>query len=88
MAPIRHPAPILTYSSLFVLVAKLCLILCNPMDCSLPDSYVHGVLQARILEWVAISLSSIYIYIYTYAFGSREVESESQHPQYLPDVFS
>ena len=29
--------------------------LCNPMDCSLPDSSVHGILQARILEWVAIS---------------------------------
>ena len=28
---------------------------CNPMDCSLPGSYVHGILQARILEWVAIS---------------------------------
>ena len=31
--------------------------LCNPMDCSLPDSSVHGILQARILEWVAISFS-------------------------------
>ena len=31
--------------------------LCNPMDCSLPGSSVHGVLQARILEWVAISSS-------------------------------
>ena len=31
--------------------------LCNPMDCSLPGSSVHGILQARILEWVAISFS-------------------------------
>ena len=31
--------------------------LCDPMDCSLPGSSVHGILQARILEWVAISLS-------------------------------
>ena len=30
---------------------------CNPMNCSLPDSSVHGILQAGILEWVAISLS-------------------------------
>ena len=30
--------------------------LCGPMNCSLPDSSVHGILQARILEWVAISL--------------------------------
>ena len=29
------------------------LILCDPMDCSLPGSSVHGILQARILEWVA-----------------------------------
>ena len=38
------------------LVAKLYLTLCDPMDCSPPGSSVHGVLQARILEWVAISL--------------------------------
>ena len=31
--------------------------LCNPMDCSLPGSSVHGVLQARILEWVTMSFS-------------------------------
>ena len=30
---------------------------CDPMDCSLPDSSVHGILQARILEWVTISFS-------------------------------
>ena len=30
---------------------------CNPMDCSPPGSSVHGILQARILEWVAISFS-------------------------------
>ena len=32
-----------------VLVAQLCLTLCNPMDCSSPSSFVHGILQARIL---------------------------------------
>ena len=32
---------------------------CNPMDCSLPGSSVHGIFQARVLEWVAISFSSI-----------------------------
>ena len=31
-----------------------CLILCDPMDRSLPGSSVHGILQARILEWVAL----------------------------------
>ena len=39
------------------LVAQSCLTLCNPMDCSLPGSSVHGILQARILEWVAIPSS-------------------------------
>ena len=34
-----------------------CLALCDPIDCSPPDSSVHGILQIRILEWVAISSS-------------------------------
>ena len=38
-------------------VAQSCLTLCDPMDCSLPGSSVHEILQARILEWVAISFS-------------------------------
>ena len=33
------------------LVAQSCLTLCNPMDCSPPGSSVHGILQARILDW-------------------------------------
>ena len=40
-----------------VLVAQLCPTLCDPMDCSLPGSSVHGILQGRILEWIAISFS-------------------------------
>ena len=35
----------------------MCLALCNPMDCSLPGSSVHGIFQARVLEWVAFSFS-------------------------------
>ena len=38
-------------------VAQLCPTLCDPMDCSLSGSSVHGIFQARILEWVAISFS-------------------------------
>ena len=34
------------------LVAKSCLTLCDPMDCTLPGSSVHGIYQARTLEWV------------------------------------
>ena len=37
-----------------VLVTQSCPILCDPMNCSPPDFSVHGILQARILEWVAI----------------------------------
>ena len=53
------------YSKL--LIGKMCVcvcvcmscsvVLCNPMDCSPPGSLVHGISQARILEWVAISFS-------------------------------
>ena len=38
-------------------VAQSCPILCDPMDCSLPGSSIHGILWARIREWVAISIS-------------------------------
>ena len=39
------------------LLAQLCLTLCDPMDCGPPGSSVHGILQARVLEWVAIPFS-------------------------------
>ena len=38
-------------------VTESCPILCDPMDCNLPGSSVHGIFQARTLEWVAISFS-------------------------------
>ena len=38
-------------------VAQSCLTLYDPMDCSLPGSSVLGILQARVLEWVAVSSS-------------------------------
>ena len=41
-------------------VLQSCPTLCNPMDCSLPGSSVHGILQARILEWVS-DMGSPYI---------------------------
>ena len=40
-----------------LLITQLCPALCHPMDCSLSGSSVHGILQARILEWVAIPFS-------------------------------
>ena len=38
-------------------VAQSCPTLCDPMDCRLPGSSIHGVLQARVLEWGAIAFS-------------------------------
>ena len=46
-----------TGNTIYVLATQSCLILGDPMDCSPPGSSVHGILQARILEWVAISYS-------------------------------
>ena len=43
---------------MYVKVAQLCPTLCDLMDYSLPGFSVHGILQARILEWVAIPFSS------------------------------
>ena len=38
-------------------VGQSCLTVCDPVHCSPPGSSIHGVLQARILEWVAVSFS-------------------------------
>ena len=38
-------------------VAQSCLTLSDPMDCSLPGSSIHGIFQARVLEWGAIAFS-------------------------------
>ena len=43
-------------------VTQLCPTPSDPMDCSLPGSSVHGILQARVLEWVAIAFSDLYTY--------------------------
>ena len=40
-------------------VAQSCPTLCNPTDCSLPGSSIHGIFQARVLEWVAIAFSEL-----------------------------
>ena len=43
-------------------VTQSCPTLCDPVDCSLPSSSVHGIFQARVLEWVAIAFSGIPTY--------------------------
>ena len=52
-------------------VAQSCPTLCDPVDCSLPGSSVHGILQARILEWVAIR---------PFKYPSKMLQSRSVHP--------
>ena len=45
--------PAYTWGEVKVLIAQLCPTLCNSMDCSPPGTSAHGILKARILEWVA-----------------------------------
>ena len=59
-----------------VLVAQWCLTLCHLMDCSLPGSSVHGILQASILEWLALSFSTFThdsVYTLMLVAGSKHV---------------
>ena len=62
----KSPIPTLEIASLLLClkgegeVAQSCLTLCSPMDCRLPGSFIHGIFQARVLEWVAISFSRGY----------------------------
>ena len=44
---------------------RLCPTLSDPMDCSLPGSSIHGIFQARVLEWGAIAFSDVHAYLYT-----------------------
>ena len=59
-----------------VLFAQLCLTLCNPMDCSPPGTSVHGISQARILEWAVIPLSR----------GSFQHRIEPKSPELQADL--
>ena len=54
-------------------VAQSCPTLSDPMDCSLPGSSVHGIFQARVLEWGAIAFSAVYSYtlLYTIIWSNR-----------------
>ena len=55
-------------------VAQLCLTLSDPMDCSLPGSSIHGIFQARVLEWGAIAFSGGFPYFLQFKseFGNKE----------------
>ena len=56
-------------------VAQSCPTLSDPIDCSLPGSSVHGIFQARVLEWVAIAFSIYAEYIMRNA-GLDEAQAE------------
>ena len=64
----------------FFLATQLCLILCDPMDCSLPGSSVHGILQARVLEWVTIPFfrGSSWPKVWTWVYGSLDASYSVQ----------
>ena len=75
-----------TYIYMYVLVCakslQSCPTLREPMDCSPPGSSVHGILQARILERVAISFSrNIYVCVYTHAHIYRYLST------YVPNIY-
>ena len=61
--------------SLTLCWAQLCPTLCDAMDCSPPESSVHGILQARIMQWVAIPFSR----------GSSQLGIESMSPELQAD---
>ena len=48
---------LMLYWDTLILLSRFSMSDSDPMDCNLPGSSVHGILQARILEWVAISFS-------------------------------
>ena len=51
------PRSEIEFEKVYVLVAQLCLTLCDPMNYRPPGSSVHGILQARILEWVVVKVT-------------------------------
>ena len=59
-------------------VTQSCPTLCGPMDCSLPGSSLHGILQVRVLEWVAISSSR----------GSSQPRDRTQSPAFQADTLT
>ena len=58
-------------------VAQSCLTLSDPMDYNLPGSSIHGILQARVLEWGATAFSNTYTHTHTHTQREREKERQS-----------
>ena len=60
-------------------VAQLCPTLRDPMDCSLPGSSVHGILQARVLEWFVIAFSD-------YRFEASPMAQKVKNPLAMQEI--
>ena len=58
--PYKRKTKKMSRMSYLCMHAQPCLTLCDPVDCSLSGSSVHGVFQARVLEWGAIAFSTDY----------------------------
>ena len=73
----------------WVILPQSCPSLCDPMDCSLPGSSVHGIFQARILEWVAISFSkyNVHMLIYNVSICVFARGCSSSSGSLLPKIF-
>ena len=54
-------------------VSQSCPTLSDPMDCSLPGSSVHGIFQAKVLEWGAIAFSGTFAYLFVIHLISAQV---------------
>ena len=72
----------------FAVVVQFCLTLCDPMDCSPPGSSAYGILQAKILEWVALP-SPVYLPDAGIKPGSPALQADSlpSEPPALPLYF-
>ena len=66
-------------------VAQSCLTLSDPMDCNLPGSSVHGIFQARVLEWGAIAFSNIEMSGYQFLVVTFSI-GEPQNLSLTPSV--
>ena len=67
-------------------VAQSCPTVCDPMNCSLPGSSVHGIFQARVLEWVAISFSRTATQTFASVFTCTWASLVAQRVKRLPEM--
>ena len=75
---VMRQASVPSHGSVWYVKSLSCVRLCDPIDCSLPGSPLYGILQARVLEWVAISFSR----------GSSHPGFESRSPTFQADALT